>query len=220
MRQTQEHLAAIVAVDQSTISRIELGRGANVDLRTWVAIGDLVGLDMAFIPASTDRVAAGHALIASTAMPGGWAATTTVDEMVLQRGPDRIVVHVWDRVTSVDVDTDRLMTSVAREEAVARRAGGRASGLVVIPTARGNRRRISELRFQLRDIFTAPGRAWHRCLIHPALPMPSDLGILWAFADLGRLRPAPDLPGWIWTTVGDRPRYMPGRHTRSARSAA
>lgn len=206
---TQRELAEKAGVDQATISRIELGLGQNVDLKIWAAVADAVGLDLDVSPVATDRSPAGHRLIAATAVAGGWTANTRHEETVLVRGNDRIVAHVWDVVTSVDIDVDRLMAGVRRES-----IGGRASGLVVIPAAQGNRRRVSELRFGLRETFTATGRAWYRCLIHPGLPMPSAPGILWAFRDYERFRPAPDLPGWIWLAVGDRPRYATGRRTR------
>ena len=210
---TQRELAVMAGVDQATISRIELGLGESFDLRIWASVADAVGLDLAASLVANERAAAGHRLIADTAVAGGWTAVMGNDETVLTRGADRIVTHVWDVVTSVDIDLDRLMASV-RRESEAHTAGGRAAGLVVIPAAKGNRRRVSELRFELRETFTATGRAWYRCLIHPGLAMPSAPGILWAFRDYERLRPAPDLPGWIWIAVGDRPRYATGRRTR------
>ena len=204
----------MVGVDQATISRMELGLGEGVDLKVWSAVAHAVGLDLDVGPTSIGRQAAGHRLISDTAGAGGWMATTSDDETILARRLDRIVVHVWDVVTSVGFDIERLTSSVRREAEDMSRAGGRASGLVVIPEAEGNRRRVSELRFELRETFTATARAWYGCLIHPGLAMPSAAGILWAFRDYERLRPARDLPGWIWITVGDRPRYATGRRRR------
>src|SRR5689334_7363451 len=97
------------------------------------------------------------------------------------RARSRLRPHRYTRMGRHDVD--RLSASVRREAATVNTACGRASGLVVIPAAAGNRRRVSELRFGLRETFTATGRAWYRCLIHPGLPMPSAPGILWAFRD-------------------------------------
>lgn len=210
-RLTQRDIAATVGVDQATISRIELGLGGNIDLTVWAAVAHAVHLDLSVTHGSRERPAGGHKLIAATATSGGWLATTNDDETVLTRGADRIVMHVWSVVTNVETDVDRLMASVLRETRTTSPAGGRVSGLVLIPAAEGNRRRVSEQRFALREIFTATGRAWYRCLIHPGLPMPTAPGILWTFRDFERFRPAPDLPGWIWTKVGDGPRFATGR---------
>jgi transcriptional regulator with XRE-family HTH domain len=218
VRRTQREIAAIAGVDQATVSRIELGLGENVDLKVWTAVAHAVGLDLSVAPVSTEREAAGRTLIADSAIAGGWIATAGNDETVLARGDDRVVAHVWDVVTSVTFDVDRLAASVHREALSVNQGGGRASGLVVIPEAEGNRRRVSELRFELRETFTASGRAWYRCLVHRDLPMPSAPGILWAFRDYERLRPARDLPGWIWIAVGDRPRYAAGRRKPARRA--
>ena len=116
-------------------------------------------------------------------------------------------MHVWDTVTVVGSDVARFRASIERERA----AAGRVSGIVVIPAIGGNRRRVSEVREGLRDVFPARGNAWYAALVNAHRPMPSEPGILWTFPDRQRLRPATVLPGWIWTAVGDGPRFHTGR---------
>ena len=200
---SQATLAEAVGVDQSVISRMELGGGANVALATWKAAAEAVGLRLT-LDGTEDGHArmATHTMVAELARRGGWDATITANETVIGRGDDRAVIHVWEHVTTIRPEVDRFRASVERQRIVA----ARASGIVVIPTIGWNRRRVTELREDLRHEFPAAGNAWYRALVNAQRPMPADAGILWAFRDRGRLRPATVLPGWIWSAATEGPR--------------
>jgi hypothetical protein len=207
MRRSQAKIAAAAGVSQPLISKMELGRGGGVPLATWSTVAGVLGLQLELVPLMDGRAGPWQRLIVETARSGDWTASSTGDETLLSRGDDRVVVHAWDVVTVVTADADRLMAAMAREG----EAGGRVSGIVVIPGTGDNRRRVSELRAELRDAFPARANAWYAALVNPHRPMPAAPGILWAFPDGTRLRPASLLPGWIWTAVGDGPRFATGR---------
>lgn len=161
-----------------------------------------------------DRPRRCHRMIVAVAHGGGWSAVTTIRdgttqpeiETILARASEVAVAHVWDTVTYVGPSIHRLMASVERERESHPGAG--VCGLVIIPATGPNRRRITESRDELRTAFPVPGREWFAALVNPRRPMPAGLGILWSFSGCGRLRPAPALPGWIWTSVGDGPRFI------------
>jgi transcriptional regulator with XRE-family HTH domain len=211
-RVRQSDLARSCGVSQPLICDLELGLGGTVDLNTWAVVASAVGIRLEPTPALPSvRGLAGHRLIARLAERGGWASTTIEDETLLARGVDRVVVHVWDVVTTLGIAVDRITASVERE----RMAGHRASGVVVIPSAWGNRRRVSEQRNELSDVFPTSANVWYRCLVNAHKPMPTAPGILWAFPGYVRLRPATSRPGWVWTAVGDGPRYVSERRRQS-----
>ena len=207
MRRSQRTVGAHAGVSQAVVSKMELGRGGGVDLETWLSVAGAVGLPLEVGPSSTDMLARCHRLIADVAESGGWTATMEPGETILARGCDRVVVHAWDPVTVVAYEIDRLTASLEQQRA----QGAYVSGVVVIPATGANRRRISELRNELRDQFQARGNACYGALVNPRLRMPEQPGILWAFPDAHRLRPATLNPGWIWTAVGDGPRFATGR---------
>jgi hypothetical protein len=200
---SQAALSVELGIHQSVISRMELGAGDNVSLATWKAAAEAVGLRLTLDGRDdgNTRIAT-HTMVAELASRGGWQATVTPDETVIARGHDRAVIHVWEHVTTIRAEVDRFRASVARE----RIAVARASGIVVIPTIGWNRRRVTELREELRSEFPAAGNAWYRTLVNAHRPMPADAGILWAFQDRARLRPATVLPGWVWTAATEGPR--------------
>lgn len=209
-RRSQRAVGKQVGVSQALISKLELGRGSGVDLATWLVVAGAVGLRLEFGPRSTELIAKCQRLTVETAESGGWTAIRGSDETILARAGDRVVVRAWDPVTSVAHEIDRLGASVEQQRA----SGVRVSGLVVIPATGPNRRRVSELRGELREKFPARGNAWFAALVNASRPMPDEPGILWAFPDADRLRPATVDPGWIWTAVGDGPRFATGRRRR------
>ncbi|HET8786821.1 MAG TPA: hypothetical protein VFM38_14370 [Candidatus Limnocylindrales bacterium] len=89
-----------------------------------------------------------------------------------------------------------------------------ANGLVLIPATGANRRRISESRDTLRGVFPTPGNRWYVALVSDGRRMPDEPGILWTWPDCSRLRVASSLPGWIWSKIGDGPRFATGRRRR------
>lgn len=129
----------------------------------------------------------------------------SADETLLMRGEHRVVVRVWDLVTVVEPEIARLTQAMQRE-------CGR--GLVVIPATGANRRRVSEVRDGLRATFSAPANHWYAALVNDRRRLPDQAGILWARPDCRRLLLARELPGWIWTSIGDGPRFATGRRER------
>jgi transcriptional regulator with XRE-family HTH domain len=228
-RLRQRDVAEQVGLSQPSISRLELGRGGSASLDTWQAVAravhgrldiDLISSDGGRSP-HADRTTRCHRMITSSAQAGGWTGVTILRhdavgselETRLARpatarrgGPEVAVIHVWDDVTAV-VGLIRCLAERLEAEASADPSGIAVGGLVIIPSTFANRRRISEVRSELRDAFPAFGADWYAALVNPNRPMPRRNGILWATADGDRLRPAPFLPGWTWSSAADRARF-------------
>lgn len=203
---SQQHVAALVGVDRSLVSRMELGHGGGIAFDTWMAVCGALGLQVDLM-AGAGSLAIDHEgicrrTLADLAAAGGWISTESLDETLLTRANERVVVRVWETVTVVPPEIDVLRASMAREG---------ANGLVVIPATGPNRRRISESRAELRGVFPTAGNRWYVALISRGRPMPNEPGILWAHPDCLRLRVAGNPPGWMWTKVGDGPRFATGR---------
>jgi transcriptional regulator with XRE-family HTH domain len=207
---SQRSIAIAAGVSQPVVSRLELGGGDGVPLATWAAVATAVGLELALLGPDPDTGTRWRRLIIDAAKSGGWSASSSGGETLLTRSEDRVVVHAWEIVTVVTSEIERLRASIEREQ----RRGGRVSGIVVVPATGDNRRRMSELRDELRDVFPSRANAWYAAIVNPHRAMPADPGVVWAFPDGRRLRPASILPGWIWTSVGDGPRFATGRRRR------
>ena len=210
LRRSQRSIAIAAGVSQPVVSRLELGWGDGVPLATWAAVARAVGLELELSGPGPGTWARWHRLIIDAAKSGGWSATSSSDETLLTRSDDRVIVHAWEVVTVVTSEIERLRGSIEREQ----RRGGRVSGIVVVPATGHNRRRMSELRDEVRDVFSSRANAWYAAIVNPHRPMPADPGVIWAFPDGTRLRPASILPSWIWTSVGDGPRFATGRRRR------
>ena len=231
----QHDVGAEIGVSQSVVSRMELGRGGGMSVDLWAAaaaaVDRRVAVDM--VEARADvavretpaRSRACHELVADMARRGGWTAVTTIhaalsdadsetilvrDTGTYRRPREVAVVRVWDEVTRVERSIETIRASLSREVRL-HGSDSAVSALVVIPSSRSNRRRISESRPTLAAAFPALGRDWFSALVNARRPMPAAAGILWAFARCDRLRPAPLLPGWVWTSANGGP-----RHTRRA----
>jgi hypothetical protein len=207
---SQRSIAVDAGVSQPVISRLELGGGDRVPLGTWAAVARAVGLQLELSGPAVDNGARWHGLVIEAAKSGGWSATSSSGETMLTRSDDRIIVHAWEVVTVVTLEIERLHASIEQEKL----RGGRVSGIVVVPATGDNRRRMSELRDEVRDVFPSRANAWYAAIVNPHRPMPDDPGVIWAFPDGKRLRPASILPSWIWTSVGDGPRFATGRRRR------
>src|SRR5690349_5844236 len=175
LRMSQQHVAALVGVDRSLVSRIELGHGGVVPLETWIAVSGALGLQVDLIP-GTESSASDHEgtcrrTVADVASGGGWISTEHPNETLLTRPNERVVVRAWETVTVVAPEIDELHASMDREA---------ANGLVVIPATGANRRRISECRAELRSAFPVSGNRWFVAVVSPGRPSPNAPGILWA----------------------------------------
>ena len=210
---------------------MELGRGGRIGLDTWAAAAEAVGLrlDVDFVDAAEELewIGATHPcleMLAEQAARGGWASldagardelTTTLHRRSLDgRGFEVAIARVWPTVTRVDRAIESIQRVLEWQRSMTPDAA--VSALVIVPASYANRRRITESRRRLSTAFPATGRAWFGGLSSSIRPMPADDGILWAFPDCERLRPAPLLPGWVWTIPGDGPRFMRPRRSRGA----
>jgi hypothetical protein len=202
----------MIGTSQSTMSRMELGRGTGVAVNVWTAAAAAVGMRLVLTPATTagqeaDSLARRcHRTIVDAARRGGWAAETVVEgdrrrpsiETVLTRCDELVVVRVWDLVTDIGAGIDDLLAGV--ERARCHSDGARVAGLVVVPSGQGNRRRMTEGRTQLRVVFPTLAAHWFRAIRSERWRMPRDPGVLWADPQGGRLLLAPLVPGWAWVT--------------------
>jgi transcriptional regulator with XRE-family HTH domain len=81
-RKSQPAVADEVGISQSTVSRMELGRGGTVPLATWERVCEAVGLDLSAVAHTPFRLEAYaihlrcHRLVADLAAEGGWSAWT------------------------------------------------------------------------------------------------------------------------------------------------
>ena len=147
----QADLADAVSVSQSTISRMELGRGVQVPLDTWLRVATALGLELTFdlVPSRIARQESDqrrcHRLVTDRALTGGWTAWTMGDETVLER-PERrevAIVRIWDVIGDVAAAVRDLERRLGTERSE-RGDGWRISGLVVVTPTGHNRRRLSE----------------------------------------------------------------------------
>ena len=190
----QADLADIVSVSQSTICRMELGRGVQVPLDTWLRVATALGLVLTFdlVPSRIARQESDqqrcHRLVTERALTGGWAAWTTGDETVLER-PERrevAIVRIWDVIGDVGAAVRALERRLATERSE-RGDGWRISGLVVVTPTGHNRRRLSESGGTVNQAFPVRGARWLIAL--GGGPMPDGAGMLWTSSRMERLRP-------------------------------
>ena len=146
-----------------------------------------------------------HRAVADLSRQGAWSAVTVIErrggheiiQTVLDRGPERVVVHAWDVLGDVEPHVEALVSSVERESAGLSRA---AVGLAIVPSTSVNRRRMTEARELLRPAFPTLASAWYGALCNPSRPTPVDDGVLWTDRQGKRVLPAHSVPGWAWTT--------------------
>jgi transcriptional regulator with XRE-family HTH domain len=190
-------------VSQSTISRIELGRGSSITLATWERIAAAVGLDLsamlhtAFQGSAFTAQLRCHRLLVDRAALGGWAGWTIVDlhdpavtTTILQRTErnETAVVHAWDVVTNIPAAIRRLWERIELERHE-RGPGHIVGGAVVIVSSGDNRRRLTESAAAVvagLDLFSID---WWAALGGVRVPMPTEIGTLWTDPTLTGLRP-------------------------------
>lgn len=200
---TQRAVATEAGVSQSTISRIELGRGGPVPLDTWERVAAAVGLNLSAVIRTPSRMRSQplqmrcHRMVSELAGRGGWATWTisTPDdpaqtETILER-PERqevAIVRVWDVLGNVEAEIAAFKERLA-EERTARGEGCRVSGVVVVIGGGENRRRLSETGAPVARAFSLNGDEWLVALGRFRVPMPDELGMIWTDERVGRLRP-------------------------------
>lgn len=217
-RLRQSDVADRVGCSQATISRLELGRGAGYSLGLWSAAAiavdrvlhvELLGREPDEPPSESLALRC-HRTVAAAARQGGWAAETEIERvgrherirMILDRGPERLLIHVWDVVADVDSrlarfqsDLDQVGLAPQHEPVPAPTIGG----VVIVPSTYGNRRRLTEARATLDAVLPTLGAFWASALLNPAASMPVKPGVMWVDRYGRRLLPAPFVPGWAWT---------------------
>jgi hypothetical protein len=229
-RKVQRVVAGEIGCSQSTISRMELGRGGAMSLSAWAAaagavdrrlVVELVPRDSA--PRSEEGLARRcHGLVTELARDGGWTAVTEIItrpgradiETVLTRRnalyphrPEVAVVHVWDLLTEPIGRFERMRISLARERQE-RAADHVVAGLVVMPARADQRRRATEERALLQVEYPALAAHWFGALVNGHRRMPTSSGILWCDRAGERFLPAPLVPGWVWLTPDHAPAFM------------
>jgi transcriptional regulator with XRE-family HTH domain len=200
---TQRDVAMEAGVSQSSVSRIELGRGANVPLATWERVAAAVGLefDAVFRPALERPDHAiqmrCHRMVADLAGQGAWSAWTisTPDdpahtETILERQErhEVAIVRAWDVLGDVETAIEDVKRRLDQE----RRTRGdawRVNGAVVVAATGENRRRLTETGLPVARAFSLRGDDWLAALGRFRVPMPDELGMIWTDERMERLRP-------------------------------
>ncbi len=212
----QREVATEISASQSMVSRMELGHGSTMSLGTWAAaaeavdrrlVVDLVGAAPSHATDAIDSIQRQcHRTVTTTARDGGWTSVTEiqmgrrrerVETTMIREDLQRVVVHAWVLVSDVDAAIEDLQRSIRRERQRVDE-GWRIGGLVVVPSGRGNRRRMTEARSRLSAECPTLAAHWYRALVRADRPMPDQPGVLWATRDGERLLPAPLVPGWMW----------------------
>ena len=209
----QRDVADSIGCSQATVSRLELGHGAGYSLALWsaaaVAVDQRLHIELLARrpeePPRVSRTLQAHRTVAAAARQGGWAAETEIErtgphervQTVLDRGPERVLVQVWDVVGNVVArlaqfveDTERLLRTKPAQP---------VGGLAIVPVSYGNRRRLTEERTMLDEHLPTLAAHWFAALLNPAAPMPQAPGVLWTDRHGLRLVPAHLVPGWAWT---------------------
>ena len=152
LRIRQRDVADRIGCSQATVSRLELGHGAGYSLGLWSAAAIAVDhlLHVELLPRLPDEKPSvsltlrSHRTVAAAARQGGWAAETEIEragrheriEAVLDRGPERILVQVWDVVADVEARVEQFEGDLRRQRE--RFAVPPIGGLVIVPSTAGN----------------------------------------------------------------------------------
>lgn len=211
-RLRQRDVADRIGCSQATISRLELDHGAGYSLGLWsaaaIAVDRVLHVDLLVRvpdePPSESLALRCHRTVAAAARQGGWSAETEIERTgrherittTLDRGPEHLLVHVWDVIADVDSRLAVFQEDLGRRGAPG--PGPPIGGVVIVPSTYGNRRRLTEARATLDHTFPTLGAFWSSALLNPAAPMPVTPGVLWLDRYGRRLLPAPFVPGWAW----------------------
>jgi transcriptional regulator with XRE-family HTH domain len=189
----QVDLSELSGVSTSTLSRMELGHGGSVPLRTWLRAFEAMGAELVRRPATRGGVLL--AGLPALLEPGGWQEVWRGDDIVwfdrparwitdlrTERAPaERLVVSLVVTVTDPANAWDRLVRA-KREARSAAPSGVVTGGVLVVP-------RTSENRLRARGrLPTILGGAWVGAARSPRARMPLRPGLVWLTPDGTRLR--------------------------------
>ena len=87
LRSSQAKLGRSAGVSQQLMSDLELGRGGSVNLDTWIAVTEAVGLRLELTGGDEGGALACHRMVANLASRGGWETAVTTDETILLVAP-------------------------------------------------------------------------------------------------------------------------------------
>ena len=180
---TQAEVAERAATSSSTVSRLELGRGAGVPLRVWVDVGDAVGADLFARP--SDRASIYADALSRLAEDGGWAVTYRGDSVIwidrpahavrfvrtVLRPAERAVVRIIPVLTHLDWERARLAESVREARAVGP-PGMAIEGLLVIVRTSENIRRAG-------SSWRTSSFGWSSAIRDASVRMPPRSGLAW-----------------------------------------
>lgn len=180
---TQAGVAATAGTSPSTISRMELGRGATVPLGVWLDVADAVGADL--FASQHGREGVHLDAFARLALDGAWILGGRRGEAcwfdrpphpvryvsVVLRPAERLVVRTVTVLTDLRVESRRLASDVAEIHAITE-PGRPIAGLVLV--ARSGR----NVRIAGRGARRSSG-AWLRAIRDPRVRMPSWPGVVW-----------------------------------------
>jgi transcriptional regulator with XRE-family HTH domain len=193
---SQADVARFAGTSQSSLSRIELGRGVQVAIPTWAAVAKAVGLTMEIALRGDDDRTAAAMQEHCHASAGGWTIRTTIQGseparsetmLVRSRRQEVAVIRVWDVIGDAAVAYADLERRIAAETEV-RGQGWAVSGAVVICATGHNRRRLSDAPRPTEDPFPARGSTWLGALGND-IAMPRGIGMIWTDQTAERLRP-------------------------------
>ena len=183
MSGSQAEVAERAATSSSTVSRLELGRGAGVPLRVWVNVAGVVGADLFARP--RDRVGVYADVLSRLAEEGGWAMTHRGDSVIwidrpahpvrivrtVLRPAERAVVRIVPVLTHLELERARLAESVHEARAVGP-PGMAIEGLLVIVRTSENVRRAGPW-WRLSNF------GWSSAIRDASLRMPPRSGLVW-----------------------------------------
>ncbi len=180
---TQGEIAAATGISTSTLSRIELGKGAAVPLASWVTVAQEVGLDL-FRPLHIDADVY-LAAVTNLMAIGGWAPSGRSDDgswfdrparpsphfQHVQLPHERVLVRIEPTVTDLSVAVKRLVDAVRRSYE-STPPGLEVEGLLIIPRSTNNRRRALPTQ-------RLSSMGWIAALRSSQVRMPPIRGVVW-----------------------------------------
>jgi hypothetical protein len=207
LRLTQLEVGQQAGISQSMVSRMELGRGSGLPLRSWIAVGDVVGVT--FQPATTPPGVEPFGLraIVLLASRGGWqrerSIASPVGSILVLGRPQRLIQGVrTTRLTSaacavvlvadVVADVPALQRSLSAAIAGVRREVGvrtDVGGLLVVRRTRHNKRRLAETWDAAGWATRQAGGRWIAALRSAEVAVPLRPGLVWMDARATRLIP-------------------------------
>jgi hypothetical protein len=193
---TQCDVATRSGVSPSTLSRMELGHGGDVPLRSWIAVSVVLGHDL--IPATPNRTGAYVVALTRLVDLGGWTLGGRRREVVwfdrpprpilgyrrLQAPAERAVLAIIETMTDLDVAYARLERDVDAVRTITP-PGLEVAGALVVIRSTANRRRLSA------TVGRRSSAPWVTALSSPTTTMPDRSGLVWLAARGTNL-----LPGW------------------------